>query len=195
MTGCMGLLAVTVDPAPNHQDELNAWYDTEHLPERREMPGFRSALRFVAVDGGPRYLAVYDLDSVEALNSAEYRAVSGPNFSAWTRRVTTLSKTHRMVARQTTSDGRVTGPCSRLLMLRFGSGAAGELALIEEGLRLSFAGKPAVGQYRTFLCEDPDPTAVLAMVEVFGNTVPPLQIDAFSGAARLIELATTYQRY
>ena len=38
----------------------------EHLPERLSAPGFLDAARYEALRGGPRYLAVYELDSVEA---------------------------------------------------------------------------------------------------------------------------------
>ena len=48
------------------EEEFNAWYDTEHLPERLAIPGFRSARRWVR---GGTYLATYELDSPEVLQS------------------------------------------------------------------------------------------------------------------------------
>ena len=40
-----GLLLTITEPPPAMEEEFNAWYDTEHLAERRAIPGFRSALR------------------------------------------------------------------------------------------------------------------------------------------------------
>jgi hypothetical protein len=49
------------------------------------IPGFLRARRFTAVEGSPKYLALYDLESTEVLNSAAYRHVVGAGKSAWTR--------------------------------------------------------------------------------------------------------------
>src|SRR5215813_11634719 len=56
-----GFLLVTMEPPPAFEEEFNAWYDTEHLPERLALPGFETARRFVCISGHPRYLAMYDL--------------------------------------------------------------------------------------------------------------------------------------
>ena len=42
------------------EEEFNAWYDSEHLPERLAIPGFRSARRWVC---NGTYLGTYELDS------------------------------------------------------------------------------------------------------------------------------------
>lgn len=56
------------------EEEFNAWYDSEHLPERLAIPGFRSAQRWVAdvAPGEGKYLATYELDSPEVLQSKPY---------------------------------------------------------------------------------------------------------------------------
>ncbi len=56
-----GFLLVLMQPPPAFEDEFNAWYDTEHIPERVAVPGFETGIRFVCIDGAPKYLAVYDL--------------------------------------------------------------------------------------------------------------------------------------
>ena len=67
-----GLFLVYTDLIdPKHEEEFNAWYNTEHLPELLTLPGFRAA-RYVATRGGPKYLAVYELTSVEAVRSPEF---------------------------------------------------------------------------------------------------------------------------
>ena len=55
-----------------HEEEFNAWYNTEHLPELLTLPGFLDAARYVATRGGPKYLAVYELTSIEAVRSPEF---------------------------------------------------------------------------------------------------------------------------
>ena len=82
-----GLLLVTMEPPAPLEEEFNDWYDTEHFPQRRGLPGFESASRWVCVHGWPRYVALYDLASIDALNTPEYAAVSGPNSTPWSRRV------------------------------------------------------------------------------------------------------------
>jgi hypothetical protein len=42
-----GLLFTMTEPPAAMEDEFNAWYDSEHLAERRANPGFRSARRRV----------------------------------------------------------------------------------------------------------------------------------------------------
>jgi hypothetical protein len=57
---------------PKYEEEFNAWYDTDHLPQLLTLPGFLDAARYVAVKGGPKYLAVYELDDVEAMQRPEF---------------------------------------------------------------------------------------------------------------------------
>lgn len=80
-----GLLLVMIDVDPAHEDEFNRWYDQEHFPERLQCPGFRSGRRFVSVEGEPKYLAYYELDSPEVLESLPYRQIQPP--SEWTNRI------------------------------------------------------------------------------------------------------------
>jgi hypothetical protein len=70
-----------------HEDELNRWYDEEHFPERMACPGFLRARRFQALEERPRYLALYDLESPEVLDSAAYRHAAGPAATPMTRRM------------------------------------------------------------------------------------------------------------
>jgi len=61
---------VYTDLADDKDDEeFNAWYDTRHLPQLRAIPGILDAARYVAVKGGPKYLAVYELESPGVIHS------------------------------------------------------------------------------------------------------------------------------
>jgi hypothetical protein len=66
------LLVYTDLPDPKYEEEFTAWYDTEHLPQLLSLPGFLDAARYVATKGGPKYLAAYELESVDVLNSPEF---------------------------------------------------------------------------------------------------------------------------
>ena len=81
-----GIFLVYADVDPKHDEEFNAWYNTEHLPDLLKLPGFLSAARYAAIKGGPKYLAAYELASADALKSPEfqhYRAHPTP----WSRRM------------------------------------------------------------------------------------------------------------
>lgn len=62
---------VTMDVESSHEDELNRWYDQEHLPALLGVPGYRSARRYVAVEGKPKYMAFWEIDSIDAFRSRE----------------------------------------------------------------------------------------------------------------------------
>ncbi len=70
------LLAVMIGVAPEHDADVEDWYDKEHLAERLACPGFLSARRFTAVQGSPRHLALYELTGLDALETPEYLRVA-----------------------------------------------------------------------------------------------------------------------
>ena len=117
-----GLLLVMMEP-PNHmEEEFNDWYDTEHMPERVALPGFGPALRYVCLEGWPRYMAKYDLASLNVLNEAPYMSMSGEHYSPWTQRVTRhVRGRSRMAAVQIFGkmQSNPKRPAPRLLFLRF----------------------------------------------------------------------------
>jgi hypothetical protein len=75
------------EPPLAMEEEFNAWYDTEHLPERLAIPGFRSARRWLTdvAPGEGKYLATYELDCAAVLQSSAYLERFG-NATPWTRR-------------------------------------------------------------------------------------------------------------
>lgn len=83
----MGLLVTATEVAREHEEEFNAWYDTEHLAARLAVPGFLNAERWQVVGEGPKYLATYDTAAYDVLQSAAYKAVLGENDTPWARRV------------------------------------------------------------------------------------------------------------
>src|SRR5262245_59612347 len=80
-----GLLLVMIGIDAAHEFELNRWYDEEHFPERITCPGFLNGRRFTALEGKPKYLATYDLDSPDVLQSEAYLKIA--KRTPWTERL------------------------------------------------------------------------------------------------------------
>jgi hypothetical protein len=87
MVESRGLLLAMMDVDPAIEEDFNRWYEDEHLAERMGIPGFINARRFRALEGTPKYLALYDLESPEVLQSPPYRHIVGPGKSPWTQRM------------------------------------------------------------------------------------------------------------
>lgn len=67
------LMMVRTDILPERESEWNKWYDTRHIPERlNKAPGFLSARRFTTINDSPKYMTLYDLNSMEALTTEAY---------------------------------------------------------------------------------------------------------------------------
>ncbi|MDX2155422.1 MAG: DUF4286 family protein [Hyphomicrobiaceae bacterium] len=67
-----GLLMAWTDIDAEYDAEFNAWYDAEHVPRLAAIPGFLQGARYVALKGGPRYLAMYELEDHNVLKSAAF---------------------------------------------------------------------------------------------------------------------------
>lgn len=104
-----GVLLVLNDIVAAAEDEFNRWYQQQHVPERLAVPGFRTARRYHAVDGGPAYMAVYECDSIEVFASAAYQArLAHP--TGWTRKIMpSFRNMLRSACRQTWAAGAGVG--------------------------------------------------------------------------------------
>jgi hypothetical protein len=81
-----GLLMVYTDVPAEHEDEFNRWYNEEHIAERLSIPGVLNAARYVAVRGGPKYLACYELDAPETYFSKTWQHYL-KNPTPWSQRM------------------------------------------------------------------------------------------------------------
>ncbi len=52
--------------------EHDDWHTHEHLPERLAIPGIRRGTRWVALQGQPRYLVLYEVADLDTLASGAY---------------------------------------------------------------------------------------------------------------------------
>lgn len=89
---------VRTDVAPGGEEELERWYDEEHMPSLAAVPGVVLAQRLVSLDAAPRYYACYDLVSPEVLLSREWLAVRETDWSGRVR--PTFRSTRRIVSRR-----------------------------------------------------------------------------------------------
>ena len=80
------LLMVFTNIDSEHDFEFNKWYVEEHLPERLSAPGFLDAALYQATKGSPRYLAIYELESLATMQTPEYPHMS-QNPTEWTKRI------------------------------------------------------------------------------------------------------------
>ncbi|MBI2855014.1 MAG: hypothetical protein HYX87_08890 [Chloroflexi bacterium] len=71
------LLAVTVDIDSAVEAEFNEWYNHKHLADLLKCPGWLGASRFEAVEGAPRYLALYQLEDARARQTDEFLRARG----------------------------------------------------------------------------------------------------------------------
>jgi hypothetical protein len=109
-----GLMAVWADIAPEVEAEFNQWYDTEHIPERMNVPGFLSGVRYTAIEGflsytpverPPKYLVLYELADENVVTSEAYlKLLKSP--TPWTQRAARYFRNNsRCVYRQILTQG------------------------------------------------------------------------------------------
>ncbi len=67
------ILFSEMKPAAEWEDKFNHWYDNEHIPIRMGLRGFVSAQRYLGENSN--YLAVYEMDTLEALRTVAYQAI------------------------------------------------------------------------------------------------------------------------
>jgi hypothetical protein len=72
-----GALALWLDVAPELDRETDGWYVDEHLPERIDIGGYLRARRFVAIEGRPAYLTLFEAQTPATLASEGYLRLVG----------------------------------------------------------------------------------------------------------------------
>jgi len=119
------------EPLPEQEEEFNAWYDTEHVPERLSIPGFLSARRWITDEACDlslpaeqrvgRYLATYELERPEVLDTPEYLRHIGDGSTPWTKRSLGRAAVFRRWACEQINPGELAAPAgSRALFLACG---------------------------------------------------------------------------
>lgn len=91
----MGILIASFDFSTAAADEFHDWYDLEHIPERKAVPGFSAYERWIGADQPSYSVATYDLDTLAVLRSDAYKAIAYENVSIWSKRI--ISKCRRLL--------------------------------------------------------------------------------------------------
>jgi hypothetical protein len=190
----MGLLAALMEPATSQEDEFNEWYDNEHLTHMQGVEGVLTATRFVAVEGWPRYLALYDLDTLATLQSDSYRGVTGGAFSPWSRRMLRDVRGWRRLSFEQRTPGRnaIDPGCNALAMFLFSGAAAAASAAsafrASTGVLQTRAFSPATDGPSVLLIEAGS-LASLPALDLVASGVSPDIARVSTWAARLVRYA------
>lgn len=190
-----GLLLVLMQPPPTLEDEFNAWYDTEHIPERLAVPGFETGIRYVCISGAPKYMAIYDVENTDVLSSPDYLRVSFDNASPWTKRVTSRVQVYRSAGAQVFPGNLITRRAPRILLLRFRGLPESAGSMIVAGMRSSFEKRPETLQVRVFAQEAESGIDFLGMVEASSDTSTQFDAAAFGDCIQALDLVNSYAAY
>lgn len=107
-------MLLSFDVAVEAVEEHDRWHSHEHLPERLSIPGFLRGTRWVATEGGPRYMVVYEVQDLHVLSSEAYlERLNNP--TPWTRRMMPFYR------------GMSRGLCSVLGSFGYGQGGTASL--------------------------------------------------------------------
>jgi hypothetical protein len=79
-----GVILVSMDVDPSHEDEFNDWYNMEHIPHFSRVPGVIAARRFRARRGAPHYVALYHVEDTDVYATPAWMAA---NETPWIRRM------------------------------------------------------------------------------------------------------------
>lgn len=189
-----GFLLVFMHPPPAFDEEFNAWYDSEHIPERLSVPGFRTGLRYMNTGGGaPRYLAMYDIDGYAVLDTPEYHRVAYDQASPWTKRVTARARVQRFAGDQIVPGNRVTGRAARIGIIRFRGLAPERIDEVVTGMATLCAGLPAVIAHRVLVDRANLPgTDVIGFIEARAPLPEGFDPTLFGAAADAVDLVAQY---
>lgn len=191
-----GFLLVTMQPAPAFEEEFNAWYDSEHIPERLAVPGILTARRYVCADGHPKYLAMYDLESHAVMQSPGYVRVGYENASPWTKRVTSRVRPWRSTGDQIWPGDRLTRGGAAVLLVRFRGVASSASTEVVGIARNVFEPRPETLQLRILACDTGAAgTDVMAFVEQRVPVSTGIDTTAFGRLADHIDLFNNYRPY
>jgi hypothetical protein len=123
-----GLFYVYTEPGSVDEAEFHDWYDHEHGPARLKVPGFRSAYRYRALDDQkPPWLALYELDSPDVIDSPGYKALAAEASDRDKSVGASLATLDRRVYEQLSEDGSPVGrPAPMILAVALSVPASAE---------------------------------------------------------------------
>ena len=89
------LFVVMMDVQPQKEAEFNEIYNNEHIPNMLKVPGMLSGARYqTSAEGIPKYLALYELESPDVLDSEVFKQAAGAGEYASKVRPYTKNRSH-----------------------------------------------------------------------------------------------------
>ena len=190
-----GLLMVIAEPPVAMEEEFNAWFDTEHFPERMSVKGFMTGRRFVSCDRMQRYLVLYDLAEVGVLHSDDYRAHTGDNLTPWSRRILARQRSTRHEASQIFPGEALLVPSPRHLLLQFNGLDEGAVRRLRDWIADGTTIQPGVAQRRLFAITSAAAGTYLMIISGTGALAQTLDLAALGDAADRVTLMETFAPY
>jgi hypothetical protein len=187
-----GFLLVLMQPPASMDDEFNAWYDSEHVPERLAVPGVETAIRYSSAEGVPNYLAIYDLVDKSVLDTEAYLKVAGDRSSPWTKRVTGRTNVYRSVGDQVYPGDAVTPLASRVTIVRFRALPAAAEPGVVKAMRAAFEDRPSTIGVRVFAYPIDGTVDYIGFVSSAVPDDSPLDPKLFKEFFGAIDLVNTY---
>ena len=78
------LLLIAMNVAPEHENEFNEWYNSEHLPALGAVPGVLRARRYRGTGATQRYAAIYHFANPDVPSSPSWKSAAN---TPWTERM------------------------------------------------------------------------------------------------------------
>ena len=83
-SGAAAILLISMNVAPEHENEFNEWYNVEHLPALAAVPGVLAARRYRGSGATQRYAAIYHFATPGVPGSAAWKSAAN---TKWTERM------------------------------------------------------------------------------------------------------------
>lgn len=119
-----GVLALWNNRVPQHSDEYENWYKTEHFPERLGIPGVLRGRRYEAPDAPQQFFTYYETETPGTLTSPAYlERLENP--TDWTRKVMSdiMRDMSRTVCQVVRREGDIRGAVAIAVKLNSPDGA------------------------------------------------------------------------
>ena len=112
-----GLLMTFTEVPSEIEQDFNEWYNNEHLDERINIPGFRRARRYEAIEANIKYLTTYEALDSNNIASKDYLDVLKEPSELSQTIMPQFTKWHRMTCNVLVD--RTHGMGSALALIRF----------------------------------------------------------------------------
>ncbi len=176
MTSGTGLLVVWTDVTPEYEAEFNEWYDKEHVPQLLTIPGILTGRRYQAVEGKPKYIAIYEMSDEKVWESAAFREVREKPTDWSSKMIPQFRNTQRGIFRQIFSYGdRPTKASEFALTVRLNTPADHEKdfnAWYDEDHVPALVGVPGVYCARRYVAAGEGDPKYLAIYEMKDSGIP-----------------------